>query len=303
MTRSSLLAAAVATIALTLASPSPARGGQAPGENPPKTFEKIAEKAPAASDASKRQGFSVVLLLGDMKGPDAIDTVPSSAKKALADLKDFLPYKNYRLLDSQWTLCCSGAAPAITRLRGPDDVEYELELRASPTMFSSSGEPTPLAMRFILRELWDSSSSTSSGKTAMHPDRVREMENKQAVAAQAEAQSAEIGRELFTLERERATLMASMKGLQQSRGKNAGEQEDIRAQLENARVQLNLVVQRIEALRASQSSLPQTKGGVKPAMDASFRMTVGETVVVGTSGLRGGSRALIALLTAVDKKK
>jgi hypothetical protein len=32
-------------------------------------------------------------------------------------------------------------------------------------------------------------------------------------------------------------------------------------------------------------------------------MAIGETVVVGTSRLKGGSRALIALLTAVPKPK
>jgi hypothetical protein len=37
-------------------------------------------------------------------------------------------------------------------------------------------------------------------------------------------------------------------------------------------------------------------------IDTSFSMDVGETVVVGTSRLRGGSRALIALLTAVPPK-
>jgi hypothetical protein len=37
-------------------------------------------------------------------------------------------------------------------------------------------------------------------------------------------------------------------------------------------------------------------------MDTSFAMDVGETVVVGTSRLRGNSRALIALLTAVPPR-
>jgi DNA repair exonuclease SbcCD ATPase subunit len=37
-------------------------------------------------------------------------------------------------------------------------------------------------------------------------------------------------------------------------------------------------------------------------IDTSFTMDVGETVVVGTSRLKGGSRALIALLTAVPPR-
>jgi hypothetical protein len=37
-------------------------------------------------------------------------------------------------------------------------------------------------------------------------------------------------------------------------------------------------------------------------IDTTFTMDVGETVVVGTSRLKGGSRALIALLTAVPPR-
>jgi hypothetical protein len=40
----------------------------------------------------------------------------------------------------------------------------------------------------------------------------------------------------------------------------------------------------------------------RSVIDTTFRMDVGETVVVGTSRLKGGSRALIALLTAVPAK-
>ena len=38
-----------------------------------------------------------------------------------------------------------------------------------------------------------------------------------------------------------------------------------------------------------------------PMIDTSFTMDVGETVVVGTSRLAGGDKALIALLTAVPR--
>src|SRR6185503_8131903 len=42
-------------------------------------------------------GFSVVLVLGDSQGGGASESVPASAAKALADLKDFLPYRSYQL--------------------------------------------------------------------------------------------------------------------------------------------------------------------------------------------------------------
>ena len=41
-------------------------------------------------------------------------------------MKDFLPYKSYRLLDAQWIL---GSQRTVSRLRGANDQEYELTLR------------------------------------------------------------------------------------------------------------------------------------------------------------------------------
>ncbi len=39
----------------------------------------------------------------------------------------------------------------------------------------------------------------------------------------------------------------------------------------------------------------------RSVIDTNFSMEIGETVVVGTSRIRGGDKALIALLTAVPK--
>ena len=74
------------------------------------------------------------------------------------------------------------------------------------------------------------------------------------------------------------------------------------AKLKRAEGQLALVRQRIAALKQELSTLNVVKAGAgaKAIIDTSFRMDVGETVVVGTSGLKGGNRALIALLTAVN---
>ncbi len=52
---------------------------------------------------------------------------------------------------------------------------------------------------------------------------------------------------------------------------------------------------------------PSARGGSESEsrnsiIDTSFAMDVGETVVVGTSRLKGGSKALIALLTAVPPR-
>ena len=76
----------------------PAQSGEvkaaAPGEPP---LKKLTNPEP-----TPRRGFNVVLLLGDMQDAGGLDTVPVAARKALTDMKDFLPYKGYRLLDTQW---------------------------------------------------------------------------------------------------------------------------------------------------------------------------------------------------------
>ena len=93
------------------------------------------------------RGFSVALVQGDLKAGTPIgESVPAAATKALADLKDFLPYKSYRLLDTQWTM---GAGRMTGRLHGPEAKEYDLELQAR-----RGPDDTPVTVsRFLLREV------------------------------------------------------------------------------------------------------------------------------------------------------
>jgi hypothetical protein len=78
---------------------------------------------------ARPQGFSVVLVLGDLRAVAGEEDIPPAARKALTDMKDFLPYRSYRLLDAAWILCCSSTR-AVTRLRGPDEHEYEIEIES-----------------------------------------------------------------------------------------------------------------------------------------------------------------------------
>ena len=61
-----------------------------------------AGKRNLAQAAPRLQGFSVALLLGAAQGSTAPDGLSAPARKALADISDFLPYKTYRVLDTQW---------------------------------------------------------------------------------------------------------------------------------------------------------------------------------------------------------
>jgi hypothetical protein len=106
------------------------------------------------------QGFSVVLVLGDLTGSASADAnVPPAARKALNDMKDFLPYKGYRLLDAEWVL----GSHSTTRLRGPEGQDYELTLDGLP----HSGK---LRVTFRLRD----SAADSGGDMAMVSARTAE---------------------------------------------------------------------------------------------------------------------------------
>jgi hypothetical protein len=263
---------AIALLGLA-ALPEPARA-QRSGMSRPQTVP--------VTDARKPQGFSVVLVLGDLQGGSTQDNVPPAARKALTDMKDFLPYKTYRLLDVQWTLCCGGGrgtTPAVSRLRGPDGHDYELTLAASLEPVSRLG------VRFTLRD---------------------------PVAADNEAGGSELIREL-QLERERLEVeYQAMKQRAQSRyevgtGKAPDEDQEVRQarlRVANATIKLAEAKQRNPGTSGMTPNHPDRIIAAmksRSIIDTSFTMDVGETVVVGTSRLAGGDKALIALLTAVPR--
>jgi len=270
--------AAVAVGLLLLALPVAA---QSPTEAPVKKM--------VSSDPAPRRGFNVVLVLGDMQDAGGQDTVPNAARKALADMKDFLPYKGYRLLDTQWVLA-SSSGPAITRLRGVEDQEYELELRASLAFTSSNGgappfSPNGLSVRFVLREPNDGA-GVLSGEGGRAPLQPKEL-------AKGEVVSLEITREIFQLERERDDLQPRISTGRKNVEVGMANPDEVK----RLEVQLAAVTRRIADLKQSLSAASSKASG-RPVIDTSFRMEDGETVVVGTSKVKGGGKALIALLTA-----
>ena len=91
--------------------------------------------ATSAYAQPKQNGFSVVLLLGETQGPSSDDGLPPAPalRKALADVKDFLPYKGYRVLDTQWLR--SGS----TRMKGLDDQEYDVNMDVGEFMRVNGG--------------------------------------------------------------------------------------------------------------------------------------------------------------------
>ena len=211
------------------------------------------------------QGFSVVLVLGELQGTATSDSVPAAARKALADMKDFLPYKSYRLLDTQWTLCC-GRSGIVTRLRGPEEQDYDLELDPNPS--DTSGKWN---VRFTLRDPI-------------------------AGVARGESPAADLSASLVA---QRAELEAKIRTLKERYSDTHPEVLQLKSQLaalERQQEQIRLEEAATKRYRLVASSARRA------IIDTSFTMDIGETVVVGTSRLKG-DKALIALLTAVPSTK
>lgn len=244
-------------VAVAVQTPKPAPApSRRPAQDPPRQF---------FSSRSAHQGFSVVLVLADITGaePTAEDNVPPAARRALDDMKDFLPYKSYRLLDAAWLL---GQGSQTIRLRGVSGHEYELRLT---TPAHGQYARDRLSVHFSLRDAKTQGEAVETAlltetmqRRSSHAERVAQMNRlmQELEAARKKADPAAVRR----LERQIASLRAAM------------AEGDSRMHLASAMV--------------------------RPIIDTNFTMDVGETVVVGTSRLENNTGALIALLTAVPPR-
>lgn len=238
----------------------PAQATQ-PSERPPGQ----ARRGGGSWDSMGMRGFSVSLVLGDLAGAATPDNLPAGAKKALSDMRDFLPYKSYRLLDTHWILCCSSVQSASVsgRLRGVEEEEYAFYIDVRP-----ANEWSELAVRFNLRD---------TGTAAEHLVT-------SVVSAEQERRVAELKRE-----RDEVARRSGQGG--------QADQAAARAQYEDM---LRKVQESEHAAAQARRATTAARSGARNVLDSTFSMKVGETVVIGTSRLKG-DKALIALLTAASR--
>jgi hypothetical protein len=215
-------------------------------------------------DASARtnlQGFGIVLVLGDVQD-GASDSVPPGARAALADLKDFLPYRSYRVLDTAWVLASSATRQSIgSRLQGADEQVFDVVLEYAPIGQSLQ------QVHFFMRE----------------PGAARQVE---AAARNSDRQA--------LLKRQ---LMDSVEQLKQAELKLSSSHPDV------MRLRRRVAEIETELARVNAQDGRYVAVGDTTLIDTSFNMSLGETVVVGTSRMRGGNKALIVLLTAATRAK
>ncbi|HYX26213.1 MAG TPA: hypothetical protein VFC23_18820 [Thermoanaerobaculia bacterium] len=98
----------------------------------PETQQKVS-RALAREDAAPRtQSFQLLLLAASARTGSSAAEVPANAQKALADLRGFLPFKSYQLLDSSW-LRATQDNVTEARVVGREGVSYRLRLRFRTT--------------------------------------------------------------------------------------------------------------------------------------------------------------------------
>lgn len=213
-----------------------------------------AKKTPSPFETAPRiRGFSVTLVLGEMQGAATPDNLPAGAKKALDDMRGFLPYKSFRLLDTQWILCCATGGFAdvfpptlLGRLRGDEEQEYQFGI----TILDASGPQ--LSVRYVMNH-----AGPSATKKLSNAELEARMHLAEALRQLAEAQNS--GKPTAPLQARVEEIQRDMGGL-----------------------------------------IPVNVGAKGAVIDSTFSMDVGETVVIGTSSLKG-DKALIALLTAAPR--
>ncbi len=293
MTIRSTFSAAAAVAALLVAAPFTATTGAqqaaAAGAQRGRPY------TPAATPSDMGlHGYSVVLVVGDMQAAGPADSVPSAARKALTDMQAFLPYKRYQLLDAAWMVCCGSYRSSISgRLRGPENGEYTYSIDTlNPT------DDKKLTVRFMMRE-------TVSGSVAVAGASGRGTARGSSVSGGTENQQAriELSRNLYEAIKERDELEVRARDLRTKVEVGLTTPAD----MEIITVRLRNAQQRVEELQqlaglGSVSAGAGGRGGAtgRSVMDSTFSIALGETVVIGTSRLKG-DQALIALLTAAAK--
>jgi hypothetical protein len=264
--RSATATFAIATVAAILtAGPAAA---QPPGTSAAPSPAPLLGTSPDLPPANAVKGFSIVLVEGSLQPGSSLD-LPAPARAAIEDIKDFLPFKSYQLLDASWML---GATDVKSRLRGGDR-DYDVAVTVTSDVKN-------LNIKFVLRDASGAQEVAEAGQALAR--QLQERANQQYA----------VQRELGALELLRQRLDQKHPDVQRAEQSVARARERLRW-LEQSQV---------NSFRLGTSDQPRRVTRTDtPLIDTSFSMRVGETVVVGTSRVNG-ERALIALMTAVSKE-
>lgn len=106
----------------------------------PDVQEKVARALAKADTSPGTQRFQLLLLSATLKAGSSGPEIPANAEKALTDLRKFLPFKSYQLVDAAWLSSTEGEVTQ-GRLAASGGGAYEVKLR-----FRGSGDPNSPAL-------------------------------------------------------------------------------------------------------------------------------------------------------------
>ena len=97
------------------------------------TLATLTGVAPAAAqpEVPDTRLVQINLLAASKTGSDDLSDLPANTRKAIEDIKDFLPFKSYRILDTSLVRVVvpgrdQSHGPSRTYMRGPDDSKLEV---------------------------------------------------------------------------------------------------------------------------------------------------------------------------------
>jgi len=87
-----------------------------------------------SEEALETRLVQINLLAASKTGNSDLSDLPANTRKAIEDIKDFLPFKSYRILDTSLVRALvgthnRGSRPAKTFMTGPDGTKLQVELR------------------------------------------------------------------------------------------------------------------------------------------------------------------------------
>jgi hypothetical protein len=113
----------------------PSRRGYLDVRAEPAVQEKIARALAKQDTTPRTQNLQILLLTASPKAGGNAPDVPENAQKALADLRKFLPYKSFQLVDAALLSATEGQGTQ-GRLISPGGFKYDVKLR-----FRAQGDP------------------------------------------------------------------------------------------------------------------------------------------------------------------
>ena len=246
------------------------------------------------------RGFSVVLVVGSMQPASASENVPEAARKALADMKDFLPYKRYQLLDAAWMVCCGpSTSPISGRVRGPDARDFLY------TIDTLGVADTKLNLRFSMREIQEAVAPARGGQQMS--DVARLEQQRLLYEATKERDDADIQ---YRSAKKKFDVGAVGSSEMETAASHLRHAEERVQELQRGAVTGFMASSAGAGTRGGGGATSANAGGKGVSvpvrnvniniMDSTFSIALGETVVIGTSRLNG-DQALIAILTAAPK--